>query len=291
VTERRLRFRGGPWTLLGFGVALAVWVVASLLVRAAAADAPAWLELTAYVLPFLALAAITLLVLRVERVRPAELGASWGHLRAALLAGVVVWVGLNAVGVVAATVTGHRWGVDLLLATVGRRWASLPASTVLGLAVQFLVVGLIEEFAVRGYFQTKVVALVGDGSRLRVGVGIVTASLLFGALHTPGAVVAGASVGGVLGAALLPLLTGLLFGLFYELTHNVYFVAILHGIGNTWPIVIDWSTWATDAVAVLFVGVAVVYLGVALGYRRLAIGTDRTPSIGRIDTGAGLPSR
>jgi len=86
---------------------------------------------------------------------------------------------------------------------------------------------------VRGYFQAKVITLLGDGTRRRTALGIVTASVLFGALHTPGAALRGASIGVVLGSAALPALTGLVFGAFYELTHNVYFVALLDGLGDT----------------------------------------------------------
>ncbi|MFC4356505.1 CPBP family intramembrane glutamic endopeptidase [Halobium salinum] len=281
MSHRRLVFRGGLRTLLGFGAALGVWIPATLWLEAAAAGYAAWVVLSVHVATFAALAGLTLLVLRFEGIRVTAVGLSRRHLRPALVAFVGVWVGVNVVGLCVAAATGARWGVDLLGATVDPRWQPLPAPWVTTLLVEFLVVGVVEEFAFRGYFQTKTVALLGDDSRLRIALGVVTASLLFGALHTPGALVAGASLGGVLGAALLPTLTGLVFGTFYELTHNVYFVALLHGLGNTWPLVVDWSTWSTPAVAAFFVGVAVVYVAATAAYRYRTVGTARTPLVER----------
>ncbi|MFC6725182.1 CPBP family intramembrane glutamic endopeptidase, partial [Halobium palmae] len=196
-----------------------------------------------------------------------------------------VWVGVNVVGLGVAAATGNPWGPGLLRATVDPRWTSLPAPWLTTVLVQFVVVGLVEEFAFRGYFQTKTVALLGDDSRLRVALGVVTASLLFGVLHTPGAIVAGASLGEVLGAALLPTLTGVVFGTFYELTHNLYFVVLLHGLGNTWPLLVDWSTWSTPAVAAFFAGVTVVYVAATAAYRYRTLGTERTPLVDRREVG------
>lgn len=291
MSARRLRFEGGVRTVLGFAAAVVVWMVAFVLLEDAVAGFPAWIELVVYVGRFVVLAGIALSVLRYEGVRAAELGLSRQHLGPALAAFVGIWLGSNAVGVGAAAATGNRWAVELVWSTPDPQWAPLPAPWVVSVLVQFLVVGLVEEFVFRGYFQTKMIALLGDDSRLHVALGVVTTSLVFGALHTPGALVSGVPLGGVLGAALLPALTGLFFGAFYELTHNVYFVAALHGLGNTWPVVVEWTNWSESAVAVFFVGVAVVYLGATLGYRYRTTGTERTPTVDREDAGASATFR
>lgn len=279
MSSRAITFRGGPRTVVGFGVALAAWVVVFVRIEAVVADASAWVALATELGTFATLGAITLYVLRVEGVRAVELGLTRRHLVSAVAAFAGLWVALNLLGVGVAVATGHRWGIDLIRATVDPQWAPLPAPWVTTVLLNFLVVGLVEEFVVRGYFQTRVIALLGGGTRLRTAAGIVTASVLFGALHTPGAALSGASLGGVLGSAALPALTGLLFGAFYEWTHNVYFVAMLHGLGNTWPLVVDWTAWSGTALSAFWVGVAVVYLGTTAGYRYWTDSTDGTPVV------------
>ena len=279
MSSRAITFRGGPRTVVGFGVALAAWVVAFVRIEAAVADASAWVALATELGTFATLGVITLYVLRMEGVRPVELGLTRRHLVAAAAAFAGIWVALNLLGVGVAVATGQRWGIGLLRATVDPRWAPLPAPWVTTVLLNFLVVGLVEEFVVRGYFQTKVIALLGDGTRFRTAAGVVTASVLFGALHTPGAALSGASLGGILGSAALPALTGLLFGAFYEWTQNVYFVAMLHGLGNTWPLVVDWTTWSGTALFAFWVGVAAVYLGATFGYRYWTNSTAGTPTV------------
>jgi len=265
-------------TVVGFGVALAAWVVVFVQIEAAVADASAWVLLAVELGKFATLGGLTLYALRIEGVRSVELGLTRRHLVMAVVAFGGLWIALNLLGLGVATLTDQRWGLGLLQATVNPQWAPLPAPWLTTVLLNFLVVGLVEEFVVRGYFQTRVITLLGDGSRLRTALGIVTASVLFGALHTPGVVLSGASLGGILGSAALPALTGLLFGAFYEWTHNVYFVAMLHGLGNTWPLVIDWSSWSGTPLIAFWVGTAVVYLGVTFGYRYWTGKEDETPA-------------
>lgn len=279
MSNREVTFRGGPRTIVGFGVALVAWVVVFVQLEAAVADASAWVLLATELGEFATLGAITLYVLRVEGVRPVELGLTRRHLVMAVAAFGGLWVALNLLGIGVATITDQRWSLSLLRANANPKWAPLPASWVTTVLLNFLVVGLVEEFVVRGYFQTRVIAVLGDGTRLRTALGIVAASVLFGALHTPGAALRGASLGGILGSAALPALTGLLFGAFYEWTHNVYFVAMLHGLGNTWPLVVDWSSWSGTALITFWVGTAVVYLGATMAYRYRTGSTDGTPVV------------
>lgn len=272
--------------MVWFGAAVALWATAFTFADAAAADRAAWLDLAGQIAKFAVLAAIAVGVLRMEGVRPAELGLSRRHLRTGVAAFAGVWVAINLVGAGVAAVAGNEWGAGLILqppASAGEQVETFPAPWVVLVAIQFLVVGAVEEFVLRGYFQTKVIALLGDGTRFRIALGVVTASAAFGVLHTPGALLATGSLETALGAAALPALTGIFFGAFYELTRNVYFVAALHGLGNTWPLVVDWSGWSGTPLVAFFAGVAVVYVGATLAYRSWALDTDLTPAIRRVD--------
>lgn len=85
---------------------------------------------------------------------------------------------------------------------------------------------------------------------LRIALGIGIASVVFGLLHAPGALLADATIVDVLGFVGLRALTGVFFGSFYELTRNVYFVALRHRLGNTWPLIIDWNAWSGTVLGV-----------------------------------------
>lgn len=282
--SRRITFDGGTRTLVGFVVAIAVMFVAAIVVGRAVSGVsfPAWVGPVAGVAKFGVLAGVTLLLLRREGVRPADLGLARRLLGPALLVGVGVWAVLNALVAGLAILSGNQWGLGLIL-EMRARWPTLPAPLLLSLAFDFLVVALVEEFVFRGYLQTKVIALLGDGSRIRVGAGIVTAAVVFGALHAPGAIVQGASPTGVVGTVALISLSGLGFGLLYELTHNVYLVALLHAVGNTWPLVADVWSWSGGALFGTLAGILVVYVGAAVAYRAWTVDTALTPVVRRID--------
>jgi membrane protease YdiL (CAAX protease family) len=80
-------------------------------------------------------------------------------------------------------------------------------------------------------------------------------------------VVQGASQSGIIGTAAFLSRSGLGFGFLYELTQNVYFVALLHAVGNTWPLVADVWSWSGTGVAGALVAVVVLYFGVTFAYR------------------------
>lgn len=68
--------------------------------------------------------------------------------------------------------------------------------------------------------------------------------------------------------------SGLAFGLVYEFTQNLYFVAFLHGFGNIWPLVVEWGSWTLWT---LVTYVAVV--PIVLGYRYWMARTGHTPVV------------
>ncbi|WP_436930623.1 CPBP family intramembrane glutamic endopeptidase [Halosimplex halobium] len=249
---------------------------------------PAWIGPAGGTVKFRVLAGIALLLLRVEGVRPGEIGLSRRLLGPALLAGFGLWAALNVVAAGLAVALGNQWGFGLIL-EMPARWPDVPFTLFTSLAFDFLVVALVEEFVFRGYLQTKVIALLGDDSRARIGLGILAASVVFGALHTPAMIVQGASPSGIVGTAAFLGLSGLGVGILYELTHNVYFVALLHAVGNTWPLVADVWTWSGTAVVAALVAVLVVYFGVTFAYRSWALDTDLTPVVERSE--ASQPAR
>jgi membrane protease YdiL (CAAX protease family) len=283
MSNRRLTFRGGVPTALGFVVAFATALVALMPVKDAVADASPWAKVTFEFGTFVVLGGIGLLALRRDGVRLADLGLSSRHLLPGVAAFGSVWVALNVLGAGIAVATGNAWGLGLVWETTPILFPDIPAARVTTL-VYFLVVGVVEEFVFRGYFQSKVIALVGDDTRPRIALGIAIAALVFGLAHVPGALVAGAGVRGALSLTAITAASGIAFGVLYETTRNLYFLALLHALGDTWPMVVDWTSWSGTALGGSLVGVVVVYLAVALAYRYRALGTDLTPRIRRTDS-------
>jgi membrane protease YdiL (CAAX protease family) len=284
MPSRKLTFRGGAPTAVGFVVAFAAALVALMPVKDAVADASPWAKVTFEFGTFAVLAAVGLVALRRDGVRLADLGLSSRHLFPGVAAFGGVWVALNLLGAGIAAATGNAWRIGLLFETTPILVQGIPAPWVTTLA-HFLVVGAVEEFLFRGYFQSKVIALVGDGTRPRIALGIVISALVFGLGHVPGAMVAGAGVKGAVSLSLITAVSGIAFGVLYELTRNLYFLALLHAIGDTWPMVVDWTSWSGTALGIFLVGIVVVYPAAALAYRYWALGTDLTPKIRRTDSG------
>lgn len=280
----RIVFKGGIQTLLGFGLTFVAILAVFVPLDELTLEVSAGVWYLQEVLLFLLIAGITLALLRRDGVRVSDIGLSGQFLIPAALAFSVIYVGVNVVGVGLAAVFELPWGLDLLTATVPAPFDSLTASWTVFILIQFFI-GLVEEFSLRGYFQNKVIAFLGGDSHLRIAVGVLTASVVFGALHAPGALLSGAGIAGVVGVVVSRTLTGIFFGTFYELTRNVYFVALLHGFGNTWPLLVDWSTWSGTPLTAFFAGVALFYLGVTLGYRYWATDTALTPTVRRTDAG------
>lgn len=283
MSARELTFRGGSRTAALFVVAFPLLLLlVGLPVRASAFVAALPTRATVLVeqVHFVALAAFTLLVLRREGMAATSLGLSAGHLRAGVVAFALVWTALNLLGIGLAEATGNEWGLDVLRKT-------LPEPVVIGVLVQFFVVGPVEEFTIRGYLQTKLIALYGDRDRrdVALGLGILSASLFFGLVHVPQAVLSGSSPGQIAVVVIALTASGVFFGLLYELTQNLYFVGWLHGLGNTWILVVDWWAWSGVAFVGFLVGVLIVYAAATLVYRARAIGTDVTPVVRRIEAG------
>lgn len=289
MTENRIVFRGGWRTVLGFAVAFAVVTAIWVPLTAAVSELSAWVGLATEIGKYAVILGFVGVLLRIDEVRPSELGLSRRHLAAALVAFGCFWVAMNLLGIVVAEITDNQWAVSHMWqlpeeAPAYQRYAPLPATWLVLLLLEFIVVGPVEEIAFRGYFQSKMIALLGDNTRLYIALGIGVTSLAFGVMHTPAAIVAGSSLDGILGAALLPAITAILFGVLYELTHNVWFVALLHAFGNSWPVVVEWANWSGTALLAFWIGAAGIYLGVTLAYRYWVSGRSLGTAIDRADT-------
>jgi membrane protease YdiL (CAAX protease family) len=217
-------------------------------------------------LPFFAAMLVgTVAVMRYEGVSLADVGVD----RASALPGVVAfacfWVGVAAAGVgyLLATGAGGEVGFAFDLP-----WWGVLVWFLLTLTVSN---GLTEELVFRGYVQNKCAALAAGGSRVPPdAVGVVAAALLFGVPHLPLAFVFfDVSWAGVPSVILENLLPGVLYGLLYYLTRNLWLVGLLHGFGNAPVVPFDPAAVPSFRLLAIVVGVAV-----AVGYRRWAASRD-----------------
>jgi len=218
---------------------------------------------------------LVLVVLRFEDVRLRDLGLGRQQFIPALVtaAGFLVAVNVAVAGLI--LLDGSQLSVDpfalYLSAPLDYSVTALVATSV----AQYVFVGPVEEIAFRGYLQNKLTDLLGRRSaRVRTGVAIGATAVVFAVLHVPTLVlVDGTPLGQAVGTLVLLTLSGITFGTLYALTHNLFLVAFLHGIGNFWPLVVNpglgaWPNW----------GVIVVLYGlVVVSYRQWATSAFRLP--------------
>lgn len=293
MSPRQITFEGGIRTVLGLAIAFAIITSVWIELGAAVSDSSPWVVLLTEVGKFVALAGIIWLLLGVEGVDLREIGFSARHARPALVAFGVFWLAMNLLGLVLAVGFGNEWGVDLIWyipeeAGFVDRYGTLPGTWAIFILLNYLVIGVVEEVAFRGYLQSKVIALLGGGSRAAIAVGILVTTIVFGLMHTPAAIVAGEPLSGIVATAALPTITAVFFGVIYEVTQNLPFVALLHGFGNSWPLVMHWGDWSGTSLLAFWGGTAVIYVAVTVGYRYWARETALTPIVTRSDTGMAL---
>lgn len=225
------------------------------------------------------LLAIGIMVLRIDGGKLADIGLSRRFLLPGIGAFLATYGVVNGLGVGVATVIGRPWGVGVL----ADRLAMLPTPLIIVVFFAF-----VEEVVFRGYLQTKLrVVLDANGWPRRI-LAVIVAAALFALLHIPRILVVGGYVGGQIAVTLVVLtLSGIAFGLLFELSGNLYFVGLIHALGNSWVLLIDGFSWGGTTFW-LFVGVVLVaYLGVTVAYRRVAAGTEFTPHLQVRRRGAG----
>lgn len=204
-----------------------------------------------------------------------DVGLSTTLVGPAIVAVTAFYLALNVLGI----------GFAMLVAgpaAVGYQWFEPPAYAAAWFIEGLVLAAIVEELVFRGYIQSKVIAIVGSDTRSQIGVGIVIASVLFAAIHIPRILTSGvpgaqslAGYGGIL------FLSGLMFGILYELTHNLYIPILLHAAGNmpgTIGIIFfdlgAFPAWAN--VVYLLMYLALVGIVIA-GYRRWAFDTGKMP--------------
>lgn len=133
------------------------------------------------------------------------------------------------------------------------------------MVLQLAIIALIEEIAFRGYLQNKLLALSRHrlGSAAAVTMAITISAALFALWHVPAWDLTQPWT------AHLPLLgmlfgTGVVFGVIYYLSGNLYLVAVLHALGNTWRFAFDMAGWPVWALVAFWTLAAVLY-GAAVG--------------------------
>jgi len=227
-------------------------------------------------------AAVSLLLLGVvwmvfarEGITSTDIGLSREFIAPATAAVTGYFLVLNLVGIGLAVGSGHA-------DTIGYQWTASPAVSIVFFLWMLLIAGLVEEVIFRGYMQMKCVALLGGETRSRIGVGVVLAGLLFSVSHIPRVVVAGApsGLGPVTYLGLLAF-NGIVFGVLYEWTHNLWVPILVHAAGNmpgTAGILFfttaGWPTWARTGYQLAYFGFAI---GMILAYRRWAFGAEWMP--------------
>jgi len=127
----------------------------------------------------------------------------------------------------------------------------IVALTPFALAWQIIEAGLLEEFLFRVFFQTRAAALLHSETA-----GVLLMSLAFGLAHAPGYVLRGAHAMEGMTAAPTPLTAaayaivvvsplGLMFGVLWLRTRNLWLLAALHGWGDLLPNLAPFvRTWA-----------------------------------------------
>jgi membrane protease YdiL (CAAX protease family) len=266
TTRWPLTFQGGIWPVVAFLLAFAVWVmISNVFANAVLGSDPSIILQELWHIPSgVVQAAIVLLVLRYEGVSLRELGLSRRKFVSAIVAIAGFLVALNLVIAGLIVLGGSQLSIGLfeIYTSPPLNWtASVLAASMVG---QYVFVAVVEELALRGYLQNKLIALLDtDYSRLNTALGIVAAAVAFSLLHIPTQILLeGVSLSGMVGSLLMLAVTGITFGAIYAATRNLYLVIFLHGIGNLWPLIVDpgistWPNWVV--ILVLYVLVVVVY--------------------------------
>lgn len=210
-------------------------------------------------------------LLRREGLRLRDIGLAPSLALPGIVAVGGLWLGLNAIGIGIATVTGIQ-------SSIGYH-SEISFLLVVGVAIeQYLFVGILEELAFRGYLQNKLIAFLGSGRKhAHRAVGIVLTAVIFAAMHLPSRLFGNDLPLDVLAVSLtFVVVAGVVLGTVYELTRNVFFVGILHGTVNLWPLFVAPQTWP-NRLFLVWLGGGVVLLGMTVWcYRRWMMSTQPT---------------
>jgi membrane protease YdiL (CAAX protease family) len=257
-------FHGSIWLPITFVVAFSGWVLLSnVLFNWLAGSDPSTTAEALWNLPSgIVQLGLVLLVLRFENVRLRDLGVGRRQISVALIAVAGFLIIVNVVVAGRIVLGGSQLSIEpFALYRSPPLDYSVAALVATGVA-QYVFVGPIEELAFRGYLQNKLSDLPGRGStRFRTAGAIVMTAVIFSALHIPTLVlVDGIPISQSLGTLILLTLSGVTFGTIYALTHNLILVALLHGIGNFWPLIVNpgLESWPNWGIVIVLYGLLIV---------------------------------
>ncbi len=267
--EREVSMDSGPTSVVVFLIAVAAYLVIGQFIDVAVAAESTAIQHTVEALSFFGLSAIGIAFLYVDSADATDIGLSRRFVIPGVRGFLLVWVGLNVIGMGLAIVSNNPWGLNVL------------APVAVGSLATTASYAFIEELVFRGYLQGKVRSVLGAESTLSRGVAIGIAGILFGFAHIPRIIVEGGYISGtsVAGTLLVLSLSGVGFGVLYELTENLYFVGLLHALGNSWPLLVDGFAWGGPVQIAFFVTIGVVYFSVTGVYRRFTAESRVTPNV------------
>lgn len=186
-------------------------------------------------------------VLRWEGLSAGDVGLDRNRLVSGTVSVVVIWFVINVLSYALLAFRGEQATLGLPASPTNGLPVGASPTQVAGMAITlWIFVGIAEEFAFRGYFQNKLVALTGGGTdRVRTAAGIVLAAVFFALWHLPQMV----AVRGIVAPEMIPALLALtiytvILGTLYELTRNIVFVGLLHGTLDLNPIFVVGETGA-----------------------------------------------
>jgi membrane protease YdiL (CAAX protease family) len=266
ILATRPRFSDGPWPPLLFAIAFAAWLLLSngLARWLLGAERSYVVEQLLNVPSGLVQVAIAYVFLRHAGVRLRDIGAGARQVVPALAAVLGLLAALNAVvaGLLFAMGEPLAFGWYALYRTPPFELSATAIAV--AASAQYVFVGPVEELAFRGYLQNKFASMLGlRRPRVETTLAVVGAALVFALMHVPTLLVLG---NGGWGALPLLFASGVLFGVIYALTRNLVMVALLHGVGNLWPLAVDpaalgWPNWGV---------ILVLYALLVVFYRRWA---------------------
>lgn len=163
------------------------------------------------------------------KMKAGDLGLKFEKLPIAVTAGAVIWI---AIQVIEAVIGYSRYGSI----TIEPSWGT-QGTELIGLLIgMFFGTALFEEIGFRGFllfqFKTKLGKKMAN-SVVLIGLSLILSQVFFALLHVPWKVMnQGWTTTVVLDIVFSAFMNGIIYGLLYLRTMNLFFVMIIHTLGN-----------------------------------------------------------